>query len=196
MIAIMINLTDVNYDTPITYDSSVLSIMLFLMVSIAILLEIYVISEHNGRYHLKEFTLTYGSIVEGLNTESIFGRYWNILTLIRWAATNFILVFLRHNCAVQIFVLLGTSVIFQMLIIIAKPINDIWDQRITLLIEACVSIYLYGFLSLTDYMGENTQREEIGWLLVMLTGSIVAINVSVLFFRCIRRAFIYISSRV
>jgi hypothetical protein len=106
------------------------------------------------------------------------------------------MVFLRHNCAAQIFVLLGTSVIFQILIILAAPIDDIWDQRITLMIEASVSIYLYGFLSLTDYMGENTQKEEMGWLLAILTGTIVAINASVLFCRWIRRAINFIRPRV
>jgi hypothetical protein len=89
-----------------------------------------------------------------------------------------------------------TSVSFQILIIKASPINDVWDQRITLLIEASVSIYLYALISLTDFMGENTQREEIGWFLAILTGAIVAMNVSVLFFRCIRRGIIFIWTRV
>ena len=52
MIASMINISELNYDMPIKYDSSVLSIMLLVMLSIAIVLEIYVISEYDGRYHL------------------------------------------------------------------------------------------------------------------------------------------------
>jgi hypothetical protein len=48
-----------------------------------------------------------------------------------------------------------------------------------LIIEASVSIYLYALLALTDFMGENALREELGWLLSILTGTIVAINFSV-----------------
>jgi hypothetical protein len=74
--------------------------------------------------------------------------------------------------------------------------NDIWDQRLTLLIEASVSIYLYGLLSLTDFMGVNAGREEIGWLLVIITGTIVVINLSVFFCRSIRRAILFIKPRL
>jgi len=66
----------------------------------------------------------------------------------------------------------------------------------TLLIEASVSIYLYALLSLNDLSGENILREETGWLLAILTGAIVAINVSFFFCKCIRRAFIFIKPRV
>jgi hypothetical protein len=38
--------------------------------------------------------------------------------------------------------------------------TDIWDQIITWMIETSVSIYLYVLLCLTDFMGENTLREQ------------------------------------
>ena len=65
-----------------------------------------------------------------------------------------------------------------------------------MLIEASVSIYLYALLSLTDSMGENTLREETGWLLAILTATIVAINLSVLFVRCIGKAIKFIKPRL
>ena len=55
--------------------------------------------------------------------------------------------------------------------------TDKRDQLLTWMIEVSISIYLYDLLSLTDFMGENTLREELGWMLTILTGSIVAINV-------------------
>jgi hypothetical protein len=134
--------------------------------------------------------------VEGLNTESRVGRYWVTLNLLRWAVTNFLMVFMREKCAAQIFLLLVISVFFQILIIIECPIYNVWDQRLTLLIEASVSIYLYGLLSLTDFMGVNALREEIGWLLAVLTGTLVAINLSVFFCRCIQRAHLFIKPRL
>ena len=47
----------------------------------------------------------------------------------------------------------------------------------TWIIEVSISIYLYVLLCLTDFMGENTVREELGWALTILAGSVVAINV-------------------
>ena len=45
------------------------------------------------------------------------------------------------------------------------------------MIEVSVSIYLYILLSLTDFMGETTIRDELGWVLTILTGIVVAVNV-------------------
>jgi hypothetical protein len=60
------------------------------------------------------------------------------------------------------------------------------------MIEISVSIYLYVLLSLTDYMGENTVREELGWVLTFLTGTVVAINVLILFWKSFWRAVAFI----
>jgi len=87
------------------------------------------------------------------------------------------MVFLNQHCVAQIFILLGVSVIFQIIIVIANPMKEKWDQRLTWIIEVGISIYLYVLLSLTDFMGENTVREELGWVLTILTGTIIAIIV-------------------
>ena len=59
------------------------------------------------------------------------------------------------------------SFIFQVIMLIGNPMTDKWDQRITWIIEVSVSIYLYVLLSLTDFMGENAVREELGWVLTI-----------------------------
>jgi hypothetical protein len=64
-----------------------------------------------------------------------------------------------------------------------------------LIIEASVSIYLYNLLALTDFMGENTLREELGWLLSILTGTIVAINFTVFLWHSSRKAVAFIRRR-
>ena len=69
------------------------------------------------------------------------------------------MVFLKENCVAQILVLLLISVIFQSMIMIRNPMTEKFDQRITLIIEISISIYLYVLISLTDFMGENTVRE-------------------------------------
>jgi len=83
-----------------------------------------------------------------------------------------------------------------MLLVNAKPMNDIWDQRMTLMIEASVSIYLYALLSLTDFMEVNTLRVELGWALALLTGMIVGINVLIFLCKICCRAFSFIKLAV
>jgi hypothetical protein len=159
IIASIINISDLNFDTPFKYSSSVLSVEVLALIAIAIGMEIHVIHANQGRYQLKEFKLSYGKIIEGLDTNKIVGRYWNPLILIRWVIYIAFLVFLNQNCVAQILFLLMISVIFQIIIIIGNPMIEKSDQRITWIIEISISIYLYVLLSLTDFMGENTARE-------------------------------------
>ena len=166
-----------------------------LIILFIIVIEISVIHKHKGKYELEEFKSSFESIIKGMNTESMIGRYWNPLNLIRWALTITIMVFLNQHSFAQILVLLVISVIFQIIIVIAKPMTEISNQRIILMIEASVSIYLYILLSLTDFMGENTLRDELGWALSMLTGSIVTINVLFLLWNTLWRAVAYFKRR-
>jgi hypothetical protein len=177
MIASMINISDLNFDEPFKFASSVLSIVIIVILALAIGLEIYVIHANKGRYQLEEFKFSYGTIIEGLNSDTIAGRYWNPLNLIRWALTIAIMVFLNKNSVAQIFILLVVSVIFQIIMVISNPMIEERDKIITWIIEISVSIYLYLLLSLTDFMGENTVRNNLGWALTILTGSVVAINI-------------------
>jgi hypothetical protein len=153
MIASMINISSLNFNTPLNYASSVLSIIILIIIALAIALETYVISKNQGSYELSNFQMTYGACIEGLNTDTLAGRYWNPLTLIRWGITNLIMIFLRDHCVAQIFVLLVISAIFEILLIASKPMTEKCDQRMAVVIEASVSIYLYALLSLTDFSG-------------------------------------------
>ena len=56
MIASIININELNFDTSFKFASSVLSIVVLVVLAIAIGLEIYVIRAHKGRYKLEEFT--------------------------------------------------------------------------------------------------------------------------------------------
>jgi hypothetical protein len=160
MIASIINISDLNYNDPIKYASSVLSIVIPVILAIAVGLEIYVIRINKGSYHLEEFKFSYGAIIEGLNSNTIAGRYWNPLNMIRWALTIAIMVFLNENNVAQIFTLLVVSVIVQVIMLISNPMIDKREQRIAWIIEINVSIYLYVLLLLTDFTGENNLREE------------------------------------
>ena len=150
------------------------------------------IYKHRGRYELADFKTSYGASIEGLNTDTLAGRYWNPLTLIRWKITSVILIFLRERCVAQIFILLVISIIFQILLISANPMTEKCDQRMAVMIETSVSIYLYTLLSLTDFSGENTLRIELGWVLAVLTVGVIGINVILFVWKILSRAFMFI----
>jgi hypothetical protein len=118
MIASIINISDLNFTTTFNYASSVLSIVVLVVLAITTGIEIYVIRANKGRYQLQEFIFSYGSIIDGLDTNTIVGRYWNPLILIRWAITIVVLVFLNQRCVAQIFILLAVSFIFQIILVI------------------------------------------------------------------------------
>ena len=44
-------------------------------------------------------------------------------------------------------------------------------------------------------MGENTVREELGWVLTLLTGAIVTVNVLIFFWKTFWRAVAYLKQR-
>jgi small-conductance mechanosensitive channel len=79
-----------------------------------------------------------------------------------------------------------------MLLLFAEPMNQKCDQRMTLMIEVSVSIYLYALLSLTDYMGENKLRIELGWMLALLTAIVVGINVILFLWKISSRGITFI----
>jgi hypothetical protein len=106
----------------------------------------------------------------------------------RWANTNLIMICFKDHCVAQIFVLLVISVIFQILLLGSKPFDDKCNQRMAVVIEASISIYLYSLLSLTNYSGENTPRIELGWVLAMITGIVIGINVILFLWKILCRA--------
>jgi len=105
--------------------------------------------------------------------------------LIRWGLTIVVMVFLNQHSFGQIFVLLVVSAIFQIMMVIGHPMTDKWDHRITWIIEASVSIYLYVLLSLTDFSDGTTLREDKGWVLTLLTAIVVITNVLIFFWKCL-----------
>ena len=82
--------------------------------------------------------------------------------LVRWTVTSVVLVRLSEHSVLQILILLVVSAIFQILILKARPLSEMWDREMAPLIKATVSIYLYTLLSLAYFMGENTLRVELG----------------------------------
>lgn len=72
-------------------------IMSACILSIVVLAGIIYSYNKSGMIDSDEFIESYGSLTEGLRTKGALGRYWNILVLIRWLATNAILICLREH---------------------------------------------------------------------------------------------------
>ena len=179
MIASVINFKQLSYNTPISMASSVFSLGILAVLPIAYGLEVYAIRKFSEE---KEFEARFGATIDGLNPQRKVGLYWQPITLMRWALTNLVLVFLRENYVAQIISFLMLSVVAQALIVSSQPFESPLDNRMNLMIEICVSLYLYAQIALTDFMGENTLREPLGWFLACLIISVVAINLLVLCF--------------
>ena len=52
MISSMINISSLSFDTPLTYASSVISIIILVFLAIALVFETYVIHQHRGSYQV------------------------------------------------------------------------------------------------------------------------------------------------
>ena len=180
MIASVINFRQLSYETPISLASSLFSLGILAALSIAYGLEVYAIRKFSGE---KEFEARFGATIDGVNPQTTVGLYWQPITLMRWALTNMILVFLRENYVAQIISFLIISVVAQALIMSSQPFDCALDNRMNLLIEISVSLYLYAQLALTDFMGENTLRDSLGWFLACLIISVVAVNLLVLCYK-------------
>jgi hypothetical protein len=55
MIACMINISSLSYDTPLNSASSVLSIIILVILALAIALETYMMHTNQGSYELSDF---------------------------------------------------------------------------------------------------------------------------------------------
>ena len=66
------------------------------------------------------------------------------------------------------------------MIVKAQPMREALDNRMTMMVEADVSIYLYVKIALTDFVGDNALRIEQGWALVIITTITISINLAVL----------------
>jgi hypothetical protein len=96
--------------------------------------------------------------------------------LLRWTATMLIMTLLRYKFYLQIFLLLGISAAFQVMILGSKPMLANLDNNMLLFNEVMVSIYLYHLLILTDFMGDHDNRDSIAWSLLCIVVFTVLVN--------------------
>lgn len=94
-----------------------------------------------------------------MNTKTVIGTFWNVLILLRWLWTTFVLIFVRDHQEIQILSLLISSIVFQGLILVGQPMPSPIENRFSVFNEVMVSLYLYTLLNLTDFFGDNHHRD-------------------------------------
>jgi hypothetical protein len=114
--------------------------------------------------------LKFGALTDGLfmkkNCTNLAG-YWNFINLIRWSITIAIMILLRNYNAIQMIFLLIISIIFQGIIILAKPFVDSLRNKTILFVEIMISLYLYNLLCLTEFTN-ILERVEIRYILSLI----------------------------
>lgn len=122
----------------------------------------------------------YQALFEGLQIKQkgTLGAYWNIIILGRWMITILILVVLRNYNAIQIMLLLLLSFFSMMLLIVAKPMASMIENKALIFNEAMVSLYLYLLMTLTDFNGLNPAKYEFGITLLCTIFVTVLVNLA------------------
>jgi len=110
------------------------------------------------------------------------GVNWKILVLGRWIITIVVIITMRDLYCLQILLLFLNSIVFQILIILYKPLDGLRDHRMSIFNELAVSLYLYLLMCLTDFHGWDNLREDFGLALFILLVFTLLINLLVAFF--------------
>ena len=137
-------------------------------------------------------------MVEGQNTATVTGKYWQVIVNLRWIITNAVMVSLREWYVFQIQILLILSIIAQCLMILGHPLKSHFDNYFSLVLEFGVSCYLYVLLSLSDFQGVNNTdlRDRQGWALAILTMLVVGTNTLIFLVKKASSTFLYIKQLI
>ena len=78
--------------------STILSFVFIFGSHVSVIVLAYVVRNHraNGTLESNIFKERYGTITEGISLNGFFGSYWNLLVLLRWTVTCYIMVYLRN----------------------------------------------------------------------------------------------------
>jgi len=105
-----------------------------------------------------------------------------MLVLCRWIITIVVIITMRDLYCLQILLLFFNSIVFQILIILYKPLDGLRDHRMSIFNELAVSLYLYLLMCLTDFHGWDNLREDFGLALFILLVFTLLINLLVAFY--------------
>ncbi|TNV87376.1 hypothetical protein FGO68_gene11805 [Halteria grandinella] len=147
-----------------------------------------IIRSYQSEKQLKssDYEKKFGTLTEGLriserknqNAKDLLSPYWNVFTLLRWAISIVIFVYLKDSPGLQVGLLYLLSLFMQSLLLHIKPIawtgyHQIWavpleENYFKFVNEFLITCYLLLSVSLTDYNDYPDLRDNLG-LLVLST---------------------------
>ena len=132
-------------------------------------------------------------MLEGFNSATVIGKYWQVIVNVRWIITNAVMVSLREWYFFQVQILLIFSILAQCLMICGHPLQSHFDNYFSLALEFGVSCYLYLLLSLSDFQGFNPALRDLqGWALAILTILVVGTNTLILLLKKASSTFFFV----
>lgn len=81
--------------------STILSVSFIIGCHLCVFILANIVRKHkiNGTLESKVFKDRFGTIIDDIKLTGFFGTYWNLIVLVRWSITCFIMVFLRNTPA-------------------------------------------------------------------------------------------------
>ena len=79
--------------------SSVITIIIPIGIVASMIIFVMILrkTREKHQFNNKLYKEKYGTLTEGLNTNTAIGTYWNVLILFRWLWTTLVLIFLRDH---------------------------------------------------------------------------------------------------
>ncbi|TNV86143.1 hypothetical protein FGO68_gene16416 [Halteria grandinella] len=167
LISALINLYSLQFDTAVTKLSTLLAISTLLILGLSLYKMLNLIHTQSPC----------SPLTDGLNTNSLIGRYWLPITLAKWSILITALVTLRNYPALQLMIIAILLVVSQVLMIVGRPQDSRVENMISLFNEGMASVYLYGQYTLSESMGRNEVKEEIGAVLLGMVIFTISVNV-------------------
>ncbi|TNV86994.1 hypothetical protein FGO68_gene13774 [Halteria grandinella] len=127
-----------------------------------------VICKNRTQLNTKAFTQKYGTLLEGLNLSysSKLIPYFNVLSLIRWAFSLYVLIYLQPYPLIQIIILAYLTLVFSYLTFTFQPYEsqegffNINENHFKVFNEVLVFYYLFAMVLLTDFNTYEEVREK------------------------------------
>ena len=120
----------------------------------------------------------------------------NVVSLVRLLLSVIILVKLRGVPALQIQLLTVLTVLNQIYLIKAQPFENPRENKIALLNDAFVSVYLYANMILTDFNMTGEWRDQASMFLLCVLLTSIFVNILEMMIRGVKAVYPKIKAKI
>ncbi|TNV86341.1 hypothetical protein FGO68_gene4599 [Halteria grandinella] len=173
LISALINLFQLKFVSVVTLMSSLFTIATIVVLVVFLWKMISAIKFQTNEGLQTQWT----PLIEGVNMQSLIGKYWTIITLVKWAILSLTLVFLKDYPTFQLSVVWYLLLVSQILIIKGRPYSSQIENKLSIFNDIMASLYLYGLYALSEPMGRNESKEQCGLALLSLVLATIVVNV-------------------